>query len=67
MEGLGADLVEVEAYDNIFLDGEVKESEKKDELIWAVANDGNYRVKDGYKDLLHSQRWNRVDIPLKLC
>ena len=67
MEGLSADPKEVEAYNKILVDRPIKKSKMKDELIWVVANDGKYRVKDGYKALLHSQSWDRVDIPLKLC
>ena len=38
-----------------------------DKIIWVAANDGNYKVKDGYNTILFSQSWENIDIPLKLC
>lgn len=67
VEDLGVEQAEVEAYVKIISDRVVKQSDKPDKLIWAAANDGNYRVKDGYNAILYSHRWDSIDIPLKLC
>ena len=44
-----------------------KQSEKKDKLIWATSNDGKYNVKNGYKEITNSKRWEEVEISLQLC
>ena len=67
VEGLGLEQVEVEEYIKIISDRAVKQSERTNKLIWAVANDGNYKVKDGYNMILFSQSWENIDIPLNLC
>ena len=55
VEELGLEQEEVEEYVKIISDRVVKQSEKMDNLIWAAANDGNYKVKDGYNLILFSQ------------
>ena len=67
VEDLGLDQKEVEDYVKIISNRAIKQSEKMDKLIWVAANDGNYKVKDGYNSILFSQSWENIDIPLKLC
>lgn len=38
-----------------------------DRLIWLGSNNGEYKVKDGYVELINSQQWERIEIPLHLC
>lgn len=42
-------------------------SNKEDKLRWALSNDGAYKVKEGYNSILHSQRWEEINIPMNLC
>ena len=67
VDGLRANPKEVVAFNKILADRPINQGKKKDILIPVAINYGNYRVKDDYKYLLHSQRWDKVDIPLKLC
>lgn len=56
LAGVGEDAMDIEAFEKILSDREIKQTERKDELIWAVVNDGKYIMRNGYKALLHSQR-----------
>ena len=67
MDGLDLDLDSVAAYGKIISDRKVKQAEKSDNLIWAGSKDGIYSVKQGYQVIIHSQHWNSIEIPLKLC
>ena len=40
---------------------------RNDKLIWAASKDGRYNVKNGYKAIIQSQRWEEEYTPLKLC
>ena len=64
VEGLGLDSLSSEAYEKILLARKIKQVERKDELIWVVSNDERYSVRNGYKALVHSQSWEKVEIPL---
>ena len=55
VEGLGIKQVEVEEYIKIISNRAIKQSERTYKLIWAAANDGNYKVNDGYNTILFSQ------------
>ena len=67
LEDAGCDLEEIQAYEEILSDRRVKQSRRKDELIWVASKDGKYNVRSGYKSLIHSQRWDQIEIPLNLC
>ena len=45
----------------------IKKLKRNDKLIWVASNDGKYSVKNGYKTLIHLQRWVEVEVPLNLC
>jgi ribonuclease HI len=67
LDGVGIDSEVREAYEKILLDRRVKQMERKDMLIWAASKDGKYSVRNGYNSLIHSQRWDQIEIPLNLC
>ena len=67
LEGLDVHVKSINVYQKLLEDRRIRQSEKEDELIWASSNNGNYNVKDGYRTILDSQRWDGVDISLKLC
>ena len=66
LEEVDLDHDEIKAYEKIISSRKVKQTERKDKLIWAASNDGEYSVKNGYKALTNSKRWEEVEIPLNL-
>ena len=66
MEDVELDNVEIKAYEKIISTRKVKQLERNDKIIWMASNDGKYSVKNGYKALINSKRWEEVEIPLKL-
>ena len=40
---------------------------REDKLIWAASKDGIYKVKEGYKLITNSQRWEASTLPINLC
>ena len=66
-DGINLSPEELLAFNEIISSRTIKQSEREDKLIWAASNDGNYRVKVGYKALLNSKEWERVELPLSLC
>lgn len=67
MHGLDLDPDSVAAFEKIISTRKIKQSEMTDRLIWAREKDGIYSVKQGYQAIIHSQQWNAVEIPLKVC
>lgn len=57
----------IEKYEKLVLSRNIKQSEREDKLIWAASNDGRYSVKMGYNTLINLEKWEKVEIPLKLC
>ena len=55
------------AYEKIIQKRKIKQLERNDKLIWVASKDGRYSVKNGYRVITHSKRWEEVNIPLKLC
>ena len=56
----------IKIYENMVLFRNIKQGNKEDKLVWAASNDGKYSAKMGYKSLINYEKWEKVDIPLKL-
>ena len=67
VESLGLDPDLVKAFKEITSERCIKQLERSDSLIWEGSKDGRYIVKQGYKVLVNSQSWKKVEMPLKLC
>jgi hypothetical protein len=53
--------------EGILQDRKINLNNKDDKLRWALSNDGTYKVKEGYKLILNSQRREEISIPMNLC
>ena len=67
IENLNLDTSVKKAYHDIISHKPIKQIDRKDKLIWAASNFGNYIVKEGYNAIICSQQWEAVNIPLNLC
>ncbi len=47
LDGMDVDVEAIEIYGNLLEERRIRQSGKKDELIWVASNDGNYSVKNG--------------------
>lgn len=67
LDEVDLDPKEAMAYKKVISTRDVKQTERKDKLIWVTSNDGKYSAKNGYKALINSKIWEEVEIPLNLC
>lgn len=67
LANLGLQIQEQEKLKKILRDRPINFHNREEKIIWAASKDGTYKVKEGYKIIINSQRWEEVNIPLNLC
>ena len=63
----GITLSDKEKLENILKDRFSSIRDREDKLIWAASKDGKYKVKEGYRMITNSLKWEISTLPLELC
>ena len=64
VENLDIDPAIKEDFRKIIHKRRIKQVDRIDNLIWVVSKEGRYSVKEGYRTIINSERWEEVNIPL---
>ena len=56
-----------EKLENILKNQTITFKDRKDKLIWAASKDGTYKVKEGYRMITNSHKWEVSTLPMNLC
>ena len=67
MENLGLEPKGFFSFEEALKYQKVSHKERSDKLIWGASKDGRYCIKRGYNLIIQSQRWEAINMPLKLC